>query len=120
MENKEKEFEQLWLENKTRLLNEDKEYRDAIATYGMTSGADWLLFGIPVATGIVCVECLPFQSEILKWVVSVVITVVVFAICVWVKSLSNPHRAIEDIEKDVKQRCFENYQKTGRIDLTDK
>lgn len=116
MENKEKEFERYWLENKKRFLNEDQEYQDAIATYGMTSGADWLLFGIPVATGIVCVETLPFQSEILKWVVSVVITVVVFAVCVWVKSLSNPHRAIEDIEKDVKQRCYENYLKTEKME----
>jgi len=109
------EFEQRWLENKKRLLNEDAEYRDAIATYGMTSGADWLLFGIPVAVGIVCVETLPLMSELLKWVVSVVATVIVFAICVWVKSLSNPHRAIEDIEADVKRKAFEQFQKTGKI-----
>ena len=116
MENKEKEFERLWLENKKRLLNEDQEYKDATATYGMTSGADWLLFGIPVATGIICVDILPFQSEVLRWIVSIIVTILVFAVCVWVKSLSNPHRAIEDIEKDVKRRCYENYMKTGKID----
>ena len=116
MENKEKEFERLWLENKKRLLNEDQEYKDATATYGMTSGADWLLFGIPVATGIICVDILPFQSEVLRWIVSIIVTILVFAVCVWVKSLSNPHRAIEDIEKDVKRRCYENYMKTGKMD----
>jgi hypothetical protein len=116
MENKEKDFEQLWLENKKRLLNKDKEYRDAVATYGMSSGADWLLFGIPVATGIVCVEMLPISSEVLRWVVSVAITIVVFALCVWVKSLSNPHRAIADIEKDVKKRCHEQFLKTGKLE----
>lgn len=116
MEDKEKEFEQLWLKNKKRLLSKDREYQDAIATYGMTSGADWLLFGIPVASGIVCVEVMPIQSEVLRWIVSVAITVVVFAVCVWVKSLSHPHRAIGDIESDIRKRCFEIFQKTGKLE----
>ncbi len=104
-----KGFEEWWAANKLRMLNENQEYRDAVATYGMKSGADWLLFGIPVATGIVCIQGIPISNELLRWLVSFVITVVVFAICVYVKSLSNPHRPISEIEEDVKRDSYQRY-----------
>ena len=114
---KEKEFEVLWQKQKGRLLMDDREYKEAIGAYNMTSGADWLRFGIPVVAGIVSVEYIPISHEILRWVASVVIIVVVFAICVWIKSLSHPHRAIEDIEADVKRRAYQEYLKTGRLEM---
>ena len=113
MDEKEEKFEDWWKSNKQWVLAEDREYRDAVDTYKMTSGADWLLFGIPVVSGILSVQCLSISHEILRWLVSIVITLVVFVICVYVKSLSNPHRAISDIEADVKRRCLEDYMKTG-------
>ena len=75
----------------------------------MKSGADWLLFGIPVVAGIVSMQYIPLQHELLRWVASILITIVVFALCVYVKSLTNPHRAIEDIENDVKRRAYEHF-----------
>ena len=106
-----KDFDEYWKENKHRLLMEDDEYRKAVEGYSMTSGADWLLFGIPVAAGIVSVQFIPIAHEILKWLASVLVTIVVFALCVYVKSLSNPHRPLSDIEADVRKRHFEKYQK---------
>ena len=100
---------------KHRLLMEDREYKEAVDTYQMKSGADWLLFGIPVVAGIVSVEYIPITHEVLRWIVSILIAVVVFVICVYVKSLSNPHRAIADIEADVKRRAYEKYVETGEL-----
>lgn len=111
MNNKKKyseEFELKWLENKKRLLNEDPEYKKAVKGYQMKSGADWLLFGIPVVAGIVSMQVIPIQSEILRWVVCIAITILAFVLCVMVKSISNPHRAIEDIEADVKERYYQS------------
>ncbi|MBR6978633.1 MAG: hypothetical protein IKH88_02225 [Prevotella sp.] len=115
MEEKNEVFENWWQTNKQTALAEDREYREAIETYKMKSGADWLLFGIPVVTGIICVQSLPISHEILRWVASIAITVVVFVICVYVKSLSHPHRPISDIEADVKKRCLEEYLRTGKL-----
>ena len=56
-------FTEYWTIHRDRLLREDSEYSAALESYAMKSGADWLLFGIPVATGIVCVEMLPISSE---------------------------------------------------------
>lgn len=113
MDEKNEKFETWWQENKQKVLSEDWEYREAVETYKMTSGADWLLFGIPVVTGILCVQHLPIHHEILRWVASIAITLVVFAVCVFIKSLSHPHRPISDIEADVKKRCLEEYLRTG-------
>ena len=101
--------------HKHRLLMEDREYKEAVGTYEIKSGADWLLFGIPVAAGIVSVEYIPISHELLRWIVSILITVVVFVACVYVKSLSNPHRAISDIEADVKRRAYQKYLDTGEL-----
>ena len=111
----EKDFEVLWKENRKHILESDPEYKKIVESYKMKSGADWLLFGIPVVSGILSVQCLPISHEILRWLVSIAITLVVFVICVYVKSLSNPHRAISDIEADVKRRCLEDYMKTGEL-----
>ena len=107
------EFELKWLENKKRLLNEDPEYKKAVEAYQMKSGADWLLFGIPVVVGIVCMQIIPIQHEILLWVVSIAITILAFVLCVMVKSMMNPHRAIEDIEADVKERYYQQLNQKG-------
>jgi len=112
---KEKEFEELWQKNKSRLLMDDDEYREAIEAYSMKSGADWLLFGIPVVAGIVSVEYIPISHEILKWLASVLVIIIAFAICVWLKSLSNPHRSIGDIEADVKLRQRTAFMQTGHL-----
>jgi hypothetical protein len=67
MKTEDKGFEEWWAANKLRMLNENQEYRDAVATYGMKSGSDWLLFGIPVATGIVCIQGIPIRNELLRF-----------------------------------------------------
>lgn len=115
MDEKNEIFENWWLANKQQVLDEDREYHEVVESYKMKSGADWLLFGIPVLTGMLCVQFLPIHHEILLWVASIAITVVVFAVCVIVKSLSHPHRPISDIEADVKKRCLEEYERTGKL-----
>ena len=115
MDEKNEVFENWWQANKQKVLDEDREYHEVVESYKMKSGADWLLFGIPVVTGIICVQNFPIQHEILRWVASIAITIVVFAICVFVKSLSHPHRPISDIEADVKKRCLEKFLRTGKL-----
>lgn len=105
------EFEEKWLANKKRLLMEDEEYKKAIESYEMKSATDWLLFIIPIVSGIISMQYIPISHELLLWVASIGITIVVFAVCVMVKSMMNPHRAISDIEADVKRRYWEKVGK---------
>ncbi len=100
----EEEKEELWLKNKPRLLRENKEYQEALQAFKMKSGADWLLFAIPVAAGIVFINSVPITPEWLLWIATVGVAVVVFAICVFVKSLSLSGRLPTEIEKDIKQQ----------------
>jgi lipopolysaccharide export LptBFGC system permease protein LptF len=98
------EKEALWLKNKPRLLKESKEYQEALQAFKMSSGADWLLFAIPVAAGIVFINSVPIHPEWLLWLCTVGVAVVIFAICVFVKSLTISGRLPTEIEKDIKER----------------
>ena len=108
----ETDFNDYWKIHRDRLLREDPEYSEAIQSYAMKSGADWLLFGLPVVAGIVAMQVLPIAHELLRFALSVVITIIAFAISVYIKSLINPHRSLSDIEKDVKARTLEKWEKS--------
>lgn len=100
----EQEFETYWLQHRDAILANDGEYQDAKRNLQMRTGADWLLFAVPVVVGILCVNNLPIASELLRWVCSAVATVLSFAGCVWVKSLLTGDRALSEIEADLKER----------------
>lgn len=107
-------FTGYWTIHRDRLLREDSEYSAALESYAMKSGADWLLFGIPVVAGIVAMQLLPFESELLRFGTSVLITLIAFVISVYIKSVLSPHRALSDIEADVRRRAYEQWKSDER------
>lgn len=112
--NKDEEFEKWWKENKNDILHEDTEYNRVQNSYKIKSGADLLLFGIPVVAGIVYMNYSSIESEILKWIVSAVITIVVFLICVWVKSTTIPGETLSEIEERLKDKFYAEWQKNDK------
>ena len=95
-------FEVLWQKNRKSLLSEDREWQQLQQSYKVSSGADMLLFGIPAVAGIVSFSYVPLSGELLKWIVSAVVTVLCFVLCVFVKSLFSPTLSASEIEKRVK------------------
>lgn len=104
----EQEFEKKWRENRHNLLQNDAEWRQLQESYKMSSGADWLLFAIPVVAGIASFNYIPLTSEILKWLVSVAITIVCFALCVWIKALISGTKSADEIERRIKEEFKES------------
>ncbi|MBR0489151.1 MAG: hypothetical protein IJJ68_02985 [Prevotella sp.] len=104
----EQEFEKIWRENRRNLLQNDAEWRQLQESYKMSSGADWLLFAIPVVAGIASFNYIPLTSEILKWLVSVAITIVCFALCVWIKTLISGTKSADEIERRIKEEFKES------------
>lgn len=100
------DFELWWSENGYRLLREDSEYRRVADGYKMSTGADWLLFGIPVVAAVVVMEQAPIEREMLRWVAGAAVAVVCFVACVWIKSLIAGGRPVSEIERDVKERHY--------------
>ena len=47
------EFERYWTENREKILNANSEYIKVRDSYKSLSGADYLLYAIPVVAGIV-------------------------------------------------------------------
>ena len=106
-----KDFESYWQKNRLQILKHNDSYNKATQGYKMTSGADYLLFGIPVATGIICIDYLPLQNEILKWICSAVITILCFAICVWIKTAITATETPDEIEKRIKKATHDIWKK---------
>lgn len=98
-----KEFETYWKENRMVILDKNDEYHHAKENFKIHSGADLILFGIPVVAGIVSINNVPLQNELLKWIVSAVITIVCFALSVWVKSLITGTVSPDEVEQRLKE-----------------
>ena len=98
-----KEFDTYWKENRMTILDKNDEYRHAKENFKIHSGADLILFGIPVVAGIVSINNVPLQNELLKWIVSAVITIVCFALSVWVKSLITGTVSPDEVEQRLKE-----------------
>ena len=98
-----REFETYWKENRMTILEKNDEYRHAKENFKIHSGADLILFGIPVVAGIVSINNVPLQNELLKWIVSAVITIVCFALSVWVKSLITGMVSPDEVEQRLKE-----------------
>ena len=110
------DFEMLWLAKRKELLAADDEYRKATEGYKMTSGADWLLFGTPVVAAIVFLDYSPLGNEWFNWLAGAAIAVVLFVVAVYIKSVVNGTRSPVEVEEEIKRRCREQYEKTGKLD----
>lgn len=98
------EFETYWQTHRNDILAHDEEYRRAKENFKITSGSDLMLFGIPVATGIVCMNYAGFANELLNWLASAVATIVCFALCVWIKSAITGSESPDEVERKIKER----------------
>lgn len=105
------DFEAYWEANRRRMLDADEEYKKAVSSYKLNSGADWLLFAFPVVVAIVVLDWSPFAGEFLNWVVGALAAVVTFVACVAIKTQMSGTRPLSDIEADVKRRAQEEYEK---------
>ncbi len=98
------EFETFWKANRERILMSSDEYIKATSSYKLSSGADWLLFAIPIVAAIILMEQCSIERELLKWLAGAGITIVTFIICVWIKSMISGSRSPEDVEREIKER----------------
>lgn len=111
----EDKFEMLWLEKRKAILMNNEEYRKATEGYKMSSGADWLLFGMPVVAAIVVLDQSFFANEMLNWLLGAGVAAVMFVIAVAVKSFIIGARPVSEIEAEIKQRCKEQFEATGKF-----
>lgn len=107
------EFEKYWKENREQILSKNDEYVKAKNCFKMTSGADWLLFAFPVVAGILFMNYCPIKHELLKWLASAVVTIIIFVICVWIKSMTSDSSSPEELEQKIKEQVKK--QMSGQV-----
>lgn len=100
----EKEFEEYWQKHRKEILAKDSNYNHAKEEFKMHNGADFILFGLPVVAGIVFMNCVQFKSEILTWLSSAAVTIVVYVVCVLVKSMITGVGSPDEMEQHIKEQ----------------
>ena len=76
----------------------------------MKSGADWLLFAMPVVAAILVFDWNPFGRELLNWIVSALVAIISFVACVAVKSWLSGGRPVSEIEADIKEQARQEFE----------
>ena len=105
------DFETWWQANRKRLLDADEEYQKTLESCKLKSGADWLLFAIPVVVAIVVLDWSPFKGEFLNWALGALAAIAAFVGCVAFKAHTSGYRSLGDIEADVKRKSQEEFEK---------
>jgi|SRR3712207_3353868 len=115
----EKEFDTYWETHKTRLLQhapvhlkEERENSGKLNTMG-----DWLLLAFPVVVVVVFWDVVPMGSELLNFVCSIACGALAYVLCELVKPYVTGKRSVGDIDNDIKQHYYKQYQATGKLDF---
>ena len=108
---KDEEFERYWLENRKELLMKNQEYREIEESYKMRSGFDWLLWALPLVAGLLTFRIVKIDGELMEWLISTGVIVVIFLICVWAKSAMSGLRSLDEVEKEVKALAYEEFKR---------
>ena len=103
----EKEFNDWWKENRRDILQADKYYKERENSYKIKSGADLLLFAIPVVAGIVFLESGLVKHEMLNWLASAAVVIVTFLVSAFIKSQMIPGDSLYDIEQRIRQQLHD-------------
>lgn len=105
------DFEAWWQAHRRERLDADEEYKKTLESYKLKSGADWLLFAIPVVVAIVVLDWSPFKGEFLNWALGALAAVLAFVGCVAFKTHTSGTRSLSDIEADVKRKAQDEFEK---------
>lgn len=108
-------FEVWWQQNRKQILISNEEYCKIMNSYKMNTGADRLLFAIPVVAAFVVINIGLFRKELLNWVVGAITAIVIFVVSVWIKTLMSGNRSLEVVEKEVKEIMWRKYKDTGSL-----
>ena len=100
----EQEFETYWKQHREEILMRDRDYTDAKDNFKISNGSDFILFGLPVVAGVVFMNNVKTGNELLTWVLSAAVTIVAYAVCVWIKSVATGTMSPDEVEQNIKKR----------------
>ena len=114
-------FEKFWSQHQKQLiLHAPEDLRnDYMRSTQMDTPADWVCFIIPVCVGIFTSSLLKIQSQILSWVVTIVVIVVLFAVMQIIKPHFSKKKSTADAIRLIKEYYFGIYKKTGDLSNLD-
>lgn len=116
--NKETEFNQFWEQHhKQLILNAPKELRDEyVESTQLNSPLDWLCFILPLGIGILVQPYIRLGSEILSWLIMVVIVVVLFALMQMVKPYISKKESTAQVVERIKEYYYSMYLQQGSLE----
>ncbi|MBO4827074.1 MAG: hypothetical protein J5506_07570 [Prevotella sp.] len=109
----EQEFETWWKANRQQLLHQNSEYVERENSYKIRSGADLLIFALPVVAAILFLESGIIRHEMLNWLASAGVAIVTFLVSAFIKSQTLPGDSLYDIEQRIKAEYRKQFAEKG-------
>lgn len=111
----EKDFETFWKENQRLLvLNAPKQMRDdMLRASRLDTPIDWICFAVPIVVGILLQPMLPIRSEILSWIATLSVVVVLFVLLQIVRPYFSKKKTETQALEAIKRYYYEQYKRTG-------
>lgn len=109
------EFEEYWLSHEKELiLRAPKKLQDdMLEATKLTTATDWVFFILPICAGVIIQPFIKLKSEILSWLISVVVIVVIFVALQILKPYVSKKKSSGEAMEAIKQFYWERYQKYG-------
>ncbi len=120
-ENIEKTFNEYWERyQKQLILNAPSSLREEyLKSTQLDTPVDWFCFVLPIVVGVGLFPLLNFGSEMLSWLVVVLVVVVLFALMQMLKPYLSKKKTTAQVVDRIKAYYFEIYKKSGDIESLD-
>ncbi len=109
------EFEEYWNSHQKQLiLNAPKKMqKDMLEATKLTTFVDWLFFVLPICVGVLVQPYFNMPSEIVSWVLSMLVVVVLFAVLQMVKPYISKKKTSIEALREIKRYYWHRYEKYG-------
>ena len=113
-----KDFENYWNTHQKRLILNapEKMQKELLAAGRLDTPADWICFVIPIGVGILIQSFLKMKSEILSFLITIVIMILLFALMQMLKPYISKKKTEAQVLEEIKQYYYRRYKKVGDLE----
>ncbi len=112
------EFENYWNQHRKQLIDAapSKLAEERKHSLGLNTAADWLLVAFPVIVMVVLMDYNFVDSPIINFIIVLIIGVVALVLGQMISPYVTGKRRVADIDADIKQYYYTQYQRTGKLE----
>lgn len=113
-------FENYWNMHRRQLIDAapSKLAEERKRSLGLNTAADWLLIAFPVIVMVILMDYNFVNSPIINFVIVLTIGIIALVLGQIISPYVTGKRRVTDIDDDIKQYYYNQYQRTGKLGIS--